>query len=270
MPPPLQTILSNILPADVSPKLIFTKGLQSASGLVQHCTALALVKCLTKYAKVLEVIKGIEEVLEMGDTEEGLWGKRRLEVEREVRKRVPEFQVIVGFSQQKVQSAQQQLKFSPVRGALLQESAQRLLLLYYMHLPEVVAEARFDVGKALTSFIVPVDEGDGDDGAKKFNLVQQMHVIRMLKESNDFVWTNKSCTSPFDFFEYGRLIYHYSKFSYIPLYPSQILHIVTHSRSQIDSPRPTCTLTFQHRLFPRNTYGTSTLAFIFTNSNTNA
>jgi nucleolar pre-ribosomal-associated protein 1 len=200
-PPPLQTILSNILPVDVSPKLIFTKGLQSASGLVQHCIALALVKCLIKYAKVLEVFRGIEEMLEMGDTEEGLWGKRRREIEREVRKRVPEFQVIVGFSQQKAQSGQQQSKVIPVRVALLRESAQRLLLLYHMHLPEVVAEARFDVGKALTSFVVPVGEGDEDedDSVRKLNLVHQLHVLRMLKESGHFVWTNKSCASPVDF-----------------------------------------------------------------------
>jgi nucleolar pre-ribosomal-associated protein 1 len=71
----------------------------------------------------LEVFKGIEEMLEMGDTEEGLWGKRRREIEREVRKRVPEFQVIVGFSQQKAQSGQQQSKVIPVRVALLRESA---------------------------------------------------------------------------------------------------------------------------------------------------
>lgn len=117
-----------------------------------------------KYAKVLEVFKAIEEALEVGDTEQGLWGKRREEVEREVRKRVPEFQVVVGFSQQKTpvpsgtgQSAvaSQQLP-NPVRNALLQESAQRLLLLYHKHLPEVVAEARFDVGKALTGFTTSI------------------------------------------------------------------------------------------------------------------
>lgn len=162
-----------------------------------------------KYAKVLEVFKAIEDALEVGDTEQGLWGKRREEVEREVRKRVPEFQVVVGFSQQKPpvpsstgQSAvASQQPPNPVRNALLQESAQRLLLLYHKHLPEVVAEARFDVGKALTGFTTSIatrelegDSEDPPDAAKKLNLIQQLHVLQMLKESSHFVWTNKSRT----------------------------------------------------------------------------
>ncbi|XP_006457598.1 hypothetical protein AGABI2DRAFT_123450 [Agaricus bisporus var. bisporus H97] len=223
-PPPLQTILSNILPSDISPKLIFSKGLQSVSGLVQHCTALALAKCLIKYAKVVEAIKGIEEVLEMGDTEEGLWGKRRREVEKEVRKRVPEFQVIVGFSQQKTQSVQQRPKPNLIRGALLQESAQRLLLLYHIHLPEVVAEARFDVGKALTSFMLPANTGDEDGAVKKFNLVQQLHVLQMLKESSNFVWTNKSSNSRTYLY---TLLKSYTS-SYIPALKSTLLDLLSH------------------------------------------
>ncbi|KAF5363710.1 hypothetical protein D9756_001121 [Leucocoprinus leucothites] len=208
-PPPLQTILSNILPSDVSPKNILTKGLLSPSGLVQHCTALTLAKCLMKYAEVLEVFCELESALEVSDTEDGLWAKRRREVEKEIRRRVPEFQVILGFSQQKPVPTSQtaasdaQASISApnlVRFALLQESAQRLLFLYHKYLPEVVAEARFDVGKALVNFdAAVVDDEDEDDStpqsAKKLHLVQRLHILRTLKESDQFVWTNKTATS---------------------------------------------------------------------------
>jgi len=157
------------------------------------------VKCLQKYASVLKNLEEVESALEVKDIVVGLWGKRRREVEKEVRKRVPEFQVILGFCQQKVVSAPEAQASSPIRTALLQESAQRLLLLYHKYLPEVVAEARFDVGKVLANFNVSVvDDADEDNGmpeaAKKFHLIQKLHVFRTLKGSDQFIWTGKTCT----------------------------------------------------------------------------
>ncbi|KAF9445509.1 hypothetical protein P691DRAFT_805556 [Macrolepiota fuliginosa MF-IS2] len=234
-PPPLQTILSNILPSDISPKNIFTKGLLSPSGLVQHCTALVLAKCLVKYAKVLEVFRVVEDALEAGDTEEGLWGKRRREVEKELRKRVPEFQVVVGFSQQKsvlppAQVTATQQAANPVKNALVQESAQRLLFLYHKYLHEVVAEARFDVGKALSSFTsaggIGEEErvGEAPDPTKKFLLVQQLHVLRTLKESDQFVWMNKSSSSRTYFY---ILLKSYAT-TLIPALKSTLLNLLSH------------------------------------------
>lgn len=94
-------------------KLHFSKGLQSSSSLVQHCTALALIKCLMKFDEVSRIFKNVGDALEeegVGDYyggidldggRGGMWGKRRLEVEREVRRRVPEIQVVIAFAQQK-------------------------------------------------------------------------------------------------------------------------------------------------------------------------
>jgi len=112
---------------------------------------------------------------------------------------VPEFQVILGFCQQKVASVPKAQASNPVRTALLQESAQRLLLLYHKYLPEVVAEARFDVGKVLASFDVSVvDDADEDssipEATKKLHLIQRLHVFRSLKESDQFTWTGKTRT----------------------------------------------------------------------------
>ncbi|KAG6849538.1 hypothetical protein H0H93_007626 [Arthromyces matolae] len=102
-PPPLSIIMENILPSAANTRAHFTRGLQSTSGLVQHCTALALAKCIGKFEEVTQALKSVEEGIGESDMEgeEGQWGRRRREVEREVRRRVPEFQVIVAFSQQK-------------------------------------------------------------------------------------------------------------------------------------------------------------------------
>ena len=96
-PPPLSTVLENILPSINTKKNIST-GLQSSSGLVQHSTALALSKCLIKFQRVMEKFRDIGLVL--GEDDDGQWSGRRLEVKTKVRKRVPEFMVVVAFSHQ--------------------------------------------------------------------------------------------------------------------------------------------------------------------------
>ncbi|KAF7346277.1 hypothetical protein MSAN_01854900 [Mycena sanguinolenta] len=188
-PPPLAIILENILPS-VNTKSHFSRGLQQPSGLVQHCTALALCKCLTKYGRVLQVFQSIESVLEE-DQGVGQWGKVRRDLEREIRHRVPEFQVVVAFA-----SATQKegpAKGVPTKAALLAESAQRLLWMYHSYLPILVAETRFDVGKLVQNF---VDfRGIELDPTGQLNTVRQLHVLRLLAESDQFVWSGKTASS---------------------------------------------------------------------------
>ena len=170
-----------------------SKGLQSPSPLVQHCTALALAKCLGKYIEVLRVFRDVENFLE--EDEDGQWFKRRQDLEREIRRRVPEFQVIIGFSQQKLASQPSGDLALATRLILLAESAQRLLWLYHHCLPALVAEARFDVGKLLLGF-----EGNMHDKETLYphfdfmiglQIVKQLHILRLLEESDQFAWSGK-------------------------------------------------------------------------------
>ena len=240
-PPPLPTILENILPSSINTKSHFSKGLQSPSGLVQHCTALTLAKCLQKYESLLRVFEEAHEALEE-DPEEGQWVRRRREMEREVRRRVPEVGVVVGFAQQG------KGKGNEVRGALLAESAQRLLWMYHRCLPSVVAEARFDVGKLLLNFSVrssdekvemekedgmevEAEEGKDEDeeprAAARLHRVQQLHVLKILKESDQFVWAGKAGTHSSPRFSLSLLIligHLRFRTSHKSLHPPQIPH----------------------------------------------
>ena len=193
-PPPLANILENTFPS-VNTKHNLSKGLQSSSSLVQHCTALALARCLSKYTEVIGAFEHVQSALDE-DEENGQWRKRRREVEREVRRRVPEFQVIVGFSQQKI--AEGIRAINPVKLALLAESAQRLLWLYHRCLPSVASEARFDVGKLLHGSFKPTapiseDSASDDDPSIRLGVVRELHVLRLLKESDQFAWSTKAC-----------------------------------------------------------------------------
>ncbi|KAG2153453.1 ribosome 60S biogenesis N-terminal-domain-containing protein [Suillus bovinus] len=185
-PPPLSTILESILPS-VSTKVHFSKGLQSTSHLVQHCTALAVARCLTKLSCVFRAFQDVESALE--EDESGQWTRRHREVEREARRRVPEFQVVVAFSQMKVDAKE-------VKLALLGESAQRLLWLYHLCFPQMVAEARFDVGKLLQG-LVDASQNAVREAGNVYGLhgLKQLHVLRLLQESDQFTWSGKVANS---------------------------------------------------------------------------
>ena len=194
-PPPLSTVLENILPI-ANNKVNLSKGLQSSSGLVQHCTAIALTKCLLKFQEVLDQFRKIAKTLEEDD--EGQWSRRCKEIEREVRQRVPDFMVVVAFGHQtqQAQNAQTIETRNPMRIALLGEGAQRLLWLYHRCLPAVVAEARFDVGKLLqsinaTSSTDKIENERDPDAVERVYRVHLLHTLRLLKDSDQFAWANK-------------------------------------------------------------------------------
>lgn len=185
-------MIENILPS-VQTKIHFSKGLLSSSGLVQHCTALALTKCLVKYQAVDAQLRKVSIALEE-DEEDGQWSKRRRELEREVRRRVPDFQVVVAFSHQKHPHVpgESTLQSNPTKTALLAESAQRLLWLYHRSLPSIVAEARFEFGKLLQTFTTEGGSSDqATDTASRLYRVQQLHILKLLNESDQFLWTSK-------------------------------------------------------------------------------
>ncbi|KAF7288582.1 hypothetical protein HMN09_01387300 [Mycena chlorophos] len=191
-PPPLSTVLENTFPS-VGTKTHLSKGLQNPSGLVQHCSALALCKCLTKYSRVLQALRSVSAALEE-DEMDGQWAKLQRDLEREIRHRVPEFQVIIAFA-----SKQGAGDADPTKAALLAEAAQRLMWMYYSCLPQLVAESRFDVGK-LVQNLSELDRDhvrmeDGDQGSvARLNLVRQLHVLRLLNESDQFQWSGKAAS----------------------------------------------------------------------------
>ncbi|KAH9931396.1 ribosome 60S biogenesis N-terminal-domain-containing protein [Amylocystis lapponica] len=209
VPPPLANVLENIVPS-ANIKTHLSRGLQSPSALVQHCSAIALAKCLMKYDAVRHSFEKVERALE--EEEEGQWAKRRREVEREVRKRIPEFQVVVGFSQ-KLNDGTKSLGTeaatpteetggsgttnNPAKAALLAESAQRLLWLYHRCLPTLVAEARFDVGKLLLGFqdVVACTDPEVTVTTAGLDVLRQLHVLRLLRESDQFSWSGKAGSS---------------------------------------------------------------------------
>ncbi len=198
-PPPLSAFLENVFPS-VNTKAHFSRGIMSTSPLVQHCTAIALAKCLSKYSEILKVMHKIEAELEEGESN-GQWRKRRNELELEARRRVPDFQVVIAFSQkasEEVQTAREHTDATTtppgkVRMAMLAESSTRLLWLYHLCFPSLIAEVRYDVGKLLqNSFDDKVGTDNITGPTSGLDTLRRLHVLRLLRESNQFLGFGKS------------------------------------------------------------------------------
>jgi nucleolar pre-ribosomal-associated protein 1 len=145
-------------------------------------------------------MRKVEIELEEGESN-GQWKKRRNELELEARRRVPDFQVIIAFSQKTGEDVQvapgdADATVRPsgkVRMAMLAESSTRLLWLYHLCFPSLVAEARFDVGKLLQNLF---DHEFGEEhtagSTSGLDTLRRLHVLRLLRESDQFLWSSKS------------------------------------------------------------------------------
>lgn len=172
-----------------------TKGLQSISSLVQHSTALCLARVLEKFERVLQALKRVETTL-LEDSGVGQWHLRIDELEKEVKKRVPNFEVVVAFSQQKsgVAWAPEHSKQYGTRRGMVSEIGLKLMWLYHQSLPSIPAEARYDIGKLLFS---PAGQqliaGGGDaenlpSQAPGLATLSQLHLLRLFRHSGQFAW----------------------------------------------------------------------------------
>ncbi|CDZ97889.1 Uncharacterized conserved protein [Phaffia rhodozyma] len=210
IPPPLNSIVENILPS-IFPKQFSAKGLVSSHPLVQQTTVVTLSRCLTKLQNVFNVFKEIEASLEEGVN--GLWTARRKELEREIRKRVPDVATVVGCAVAATRtSGEAQGSEESTRASILTEAILRLLSLYQITLPGLIAEGKFDVGKLLVSGDggkgKGKGEGEGDDDkeiegwgfarSEVFGVeaLSQLHVLRLLREGGDLAWGSKAGSSP--------------------------------------------------------------------------
>jgi nucleolar pre-ribosomal-associated protein 1 len=203
-PPPLHAITENVLPSSLT-RVFLSKGLQHTSALVQHMTAILLIKSLTKLEKIAELLRRISSILQE-DEERGLWRHRAHALEQDILRRLPDYRSIVTFVQNSQTisfvdeprdgdtgaSARAKQPATP-RDAdtldVLSEAALRLLSLYQRCLPDAAAEVKFDSGKLLM-LLDGVSVGDGQ--SEGYSRLRRLHVLRLLKNDPQFVWSNKA------------------------------------------------------------------------------
>ncbi|CAE6418313.1 unnamed protein product [Rhizoctonia solani] len=194
-PPPLAAIVENVIP-NVLTRAWLTKGLltkpapsgeqnstsTSTGTLVQHTTIRLITQCLLKLSSVLEAFPPG-------------WNERTAEVIDAVRKCVPELGVVVGITQEATKALQKtgdsMDSEAESRELLLAEGTLRLMWLYARVLPGTMAETRFDVGKLLQETEIEELEESRTSGVGGLRVMCQVHMLRLLGENDQFVWSAK-------------------------------------------------------------------------------
>ncbi|KZT52357.1 hypothetical protein CALCODRAFT_92465 [Calocera cornea HHB12733] len=196
-PPPLSALIANTFPSLLN-RAHLTKGLQAKQGMVQLFTAQTLARCFEKFERVRTQMRAIED--ELGErTNDGQWRSRRLELQSEARRRVPDFSVIIAFSQQKIEGEGGSLT---KKRTMLREVAVRLLWCYQSSLPDLMVESRFDAGRLFSpgKEASPSDDEVGEnEEMNELDSLGQLHVLRLLRGSEQFNWSAKPSGSPHTF-----------------------------------------------------------------------
>ena len=179
-PPPLNNLLESIIPSILT-KSNLSKGLHPSSPkLVQHCTALALSKCLEKLNQVQNIMYEIGENLEE-NMSEGQWFKRRDELLNDSISRLPDSKVIINF----VTSNKDVNNFN----SMLFENSIRLLSQYQSVIPQSLTDNQ-DISKLLFS-----NNKSGivlsEPNLNSFNALSQLHAIKLLKDSKVYTINSK-------------------------------------------------------------------------------
>ena len=216
-PPSLSSLLENTLPSVLS-KESLAKALHNNSvPLVKHCVCLTISKCLNKFEEVRQSFQHVERILEE-DAEFGQWSRRRIEYEKEMKRRVPNFHAIVQLSfhvsganaestassggsmsqksgNSRIPNSESSNPPNRVLDALLNEIALRLMWQYHRSLPSLAMETRFNPGQLVRSLTVDHEKDQSTDGGTTdttgLSLVGSLHVLRLLQESDQFSWSGK-------------------------------------------------------------------------------
>ncbi|KAJ3057559.1 hypothetical protein HK097_000025 [Rhizophlyctis rosea] len=193
-PPSVNTIADNIIPSPTS-RTLTGRALQHNSRLVKYTAAGVLSLAFEKLTEVRRVLN----TMESESPDPNRWRKCWSDLLDEVRRRVPELQIILAL-QQPVTSkapsngdtielhahgedegdAQANETEKDITPELLQGAALRLLRHYQSHFPAIVSESRFDFGK-----LVP-----GDLEALPTDL--QWHLLTLICGVRDFKWWSKA------------------------------------------------------------------------------
>ncbi len=204
-PPPMSSILANILPGPFH-RSLFSQGLNSSDRLVRYSTCTLLCRCLDRLVRFRTVCTSA--ISELDEDENGPWRLRLDALELEARKRIPDISIVIQILQvatsrssangsANADGASNTSAEEAVGGAsekdnmILTEIALRLLSLYYQAVSSSAFDVRFNAGKLLTNAFIRTSasainqtEVDSADGPRS-----QMAPVTPTMEQPIVQWT---------------------------------------------------------------------------------
>ncbi|KAI9356524.1 ribosome 60S biogenesis N-terminal-domain-containing protein [Zopfochytrium polystomum] len=199
--PTVSVLADNILPTPLG-RLLLGRCLQHSSNTVRHASSYVLGLSMDKFGRVNNQLKELADIEAAeadaaNGTNENRWLSLSRQLREEMRRRIPDFQLILLQQNPKERPAISEKKkddedspvLQPVDRAEIEEDPSitpevlkgeglKLIRLYQRHFPELVTESRFDYGKLIPADLTSLSEE------------MQENVLGLLLELKDFKWWN--------------------------------------------------------------------------------
>ncbi|KAI8800800.1 ribosome 60S biogenesis N-terminal-domain-containing protein [Cladochytrium replicatum] len=201
-------------------RAVLTRALQHTSDVVRYTTLVTLAFSCEKFARVIRVLRrasancrvavALSSHAQSQVDLAAKWERCADNLTEEMRRRLPDIQVLLALVQKKqtekpdkedskklnvdnaknTESVENDLGTESVDTKSMYAAALRLVIAYQRHFPETVMESRFDVGKLIPA---EINFKAGETGEETADL--QLQMLRLLAESPDLKWWNKSGSS---------------------------------------------------------------------------
>ncbi|KAJ3124397.1 hypothetical protein HK098_001168 [Nowakowskiella sp. JEL0407] len=205
-PPPIKIVADNIIPSPLT-RLFLGKALQHTDALVKYTAISVMSFSFCKLSKIkqifsLSISAFVDE--ENQSSLKRLWVRANDELLEEIRRRVPDLQIVVALVQSLAKATETKEdkvnSDSDVNTSTLYAGALKLARWYQFLFPEMLIEAKFDVGKFLVKdFLVNVEKSltkSNEAGVNGTSLEEQLdveiNVLQLLQEATGLKWWNKS------------------------------------------------------------------------------
>lgn len=183
-PPPYNKIIDSIMPEPLTQKTM-TRCLNQSTDLIKFLSTKLLTAAFEKLAEVLRIYRGRHSQTDQ-HRDSSRWDQAALEITTGFCSRIPDIDHVIA-----------QLRSCSFEKAVLRECLTRLLVLYYVVVPQVALEAKFDVSIALSAAL-QVDSPDvGSQQKHGVRILELDHILNIAKRSPNLQWWHKSGAKAF-------------------------------------------------------------------------
>jgi len=183
-PPPYSKVIDSIMPDPLTQK-VMTRCLNQSTDLIKFLSTKLLTAAFEKLAEVLRIYRGRHGHRDQ-NRDPSSWDQAALEIITEFCSRIPDIEHVIA-----------QLRGCSSESAVLRECLTRLLLLYYVVIPQVALEAKFDVSIALSGALQGDSPDVGSQAKNGVRILELNHILDIAKRSPNIQWWHKSGAKAF-------------------------------------------------------------------------
>lgn len=179
VPPPYDKLIDSIMPEPLTQK-IMTRCLNQSTDLITFLSAKLLTAGFEKLAEVLRIFRGRHGHQDQ-NRKSSKWKQAALDITAQFCSRIPDISHVIA-----------QLRGCSSEKLVLRECLSRLLVLYYVVVPQVALEANFDASIALSALLQGNDPDVRSQEKDSVRILELDHILDIAKCSPSIEWWHKS------------------------------------------------------------------------------